>query len=82
MENQYSDATGLSATVFKNNNTGETFLAIRGTNDLADILTNLVNIALFGSTTLHPQYISLKNKVQEWIDSEKWLCCKNFLDYT
>ncbi|SER25795.1 Ca2+-binding protein, RTX toxin-related [Nitrosomonas sp. Nm51] len=69
---QHIDATGLSATVFRDNNTGETYLAIRGTEatDPADLLTDLVNIALFGSTTLQPQYLSLKSQVQAWIDAE------------
>lgn len=72
---QHSDSTGLSATVFKStdSNNPQTFLAIRGTEvtDPGDMLTNLVNIALFGDTTLHPQYISLKSKVQEWLDTGK-----------
>lgn len=61
----------MSATVFKDNNTGETYLSIRGTEatDPADLLTDLVNIALLGSTTLQPQYQSLKTKVQEWLDN-------------
>jgi hypothetical protein len=68
---QHTDLTGLSATVFKDNNTGETFLTIRGTEitDVGDMLTNLINITLFGSTTLQPQYQSLKTKVQDWIDT-------------
>jgi hypothetical protein len=67
---QHTDATGLSATVFADKNTGEAFLAIRGTeiSDPADILTGLVNIALFGSTTLQPQYQSLKTQVQTWLN--------------
>ncbi|MCP5273849.1 MAG: hypothetical protein H6936_03140 [Burkholderiales bacterium] len=32
-------------------------------------MTDLVNIALLGSTTLQPQYQSLKTKVQEWLDN-------------
>ncbi len=67
---QHTDATGLSATVLADKNTGETFLAIRGTeiSDPADLLTGLVNIALFGSTTLQPQYQSLKTQVQTWLN--------------
>lgn len=75
VEDQYNDATGLPATVFKSTDpeNPQTFLAIRGTEitDVGDMLTNLINIALFGDTTLHPQYINLKSKVQEWIDTEK-----------
>ena len=67
---RHSDATGLSATVFKSTDSGnpQTFLAIRGTNDPLDLLTGLVNIAIFGSTTLQPQYLSLKNQVQTWLN--------------
>jgi len=66
VEAKHSDLTGLSVTVFKDHETDETFLAIRGTNDPLDLLTDLVNIAVFGSTTLQPQYNNLKNKVIEW----------------
>ena len=75
VEDQHTDPTGLSATVFKSTDpeNPQTFLAIRGTEilDPGDMLTNLINIALFGDTTLHPQYISLKSKVQEWLDAGK-----------
>ena len=68
----HSDATGLSATVFKSTDPDnpQTFLAIRGTNDLLDLLTDLVNIALFGSTALQPQYLNLKNQVQTWMNDD------------
>lgn len=68
---QHTDATGLSATIFATDTTGETFLAIRGTEEgnLRDLLTDLINITWLGDTTLQPQYISLKFKVAEWIES-------------
>jgi len=64
---QHTDATGLSATVFANDATGETFLAIRGTQitDPADLFAGL-SLAIFGSTLLQPQYASLKTQVQAW----------------
>lgn len=50
---QYNDTlaeggsnSGLSVTVFEDKVTGEKFLAIRGTNDLQDILSDIVDIAL------------------------------------
>ncbi len=69
---RYSDATGLSATVFRQaddpDNT-QSFLAIRGTeiSDPADLITGLINIVSLGSTDLHLQYIKLKAKVVEWL---------------
>lgn len=67
---QYTDATGLSATVFADAD-NNTFLAIRGTeaSDPMDLLTDLINITWLGSTALQPQYISLKFKVAEWIEN-------------
>jgi hypothetical protein len=58
--------------VFKSTdpNNPQTFLAIRGTNDPLDLLTDLVNIAVFGSTKLQPQYSNLKNKVTEWLGND------------
>jgi hypothetical protein len=51
---QYTDVTGLSGTVFADKVSGETFLAIRGTeaSDLMDLLTDLIDITWLGSTTL------------------------------
>ncbi|GKS69955.1 hypothetical protein W03_19590 [Nitrosomonas sp. PY1] len=66
---QYNDpAIGLSATVFADNVTEETFLAIRGTEitDPGDIFAGLP-IAIFGTTVLQPQYASLKTQVQAWL---------------
>jgi hypothetical protein len=66
---QHTDATGLSATIFANDATGETFLAIRGTQmtDPGDLLAGL-SLAIFGSTVLQPQYASLKTQVQAWLN--------------
>lgn len=47
---QYSDGTGLSATVFVNNATGSTSLAIRGTDAVNDVITDVIDIGLFGTT--------------------------------
>ncbi len=68
---QYADIAGLSAMVLTSRNSQETFLAIRGTegDDLRDLLTDLIDITWLGSTTLQPQYISLKLKVAEWIQN-------------
>jgi hypothetical protein len=49
--------------LFFDNTTNQKILAIRGTNDPADILIDLVNIALIGSENLNPQYDALKEYV-------------------
>jgi hypothetical protein len=64
---QYTDANGLSATVFADA-AGNTYLAIRGTEMTAqDLLTDIIDIGLFGTTAFQSQYASLKAKVQEWL---------------
>ncbi len=64
---QYSDGTGLSATVFADT-AGNTYLAIRGTEmTVQDLLTDVIDIGLFGTTAFQSQYASLKIKVQEWL---------------
>ena len=66
---QYNDdSNGLSVTVFTDTS-GNNYLAVRGTDDLNDVLSDLVDIALLGSTLLQAQYTSLKAKVTEWIDN-------------
>lgn len=65
---QYTDSiTGVSATVFQEITTGKRFLAIRGTNDLNDLITDVVDIALLGTSAIQTQYTSLKAKVQTWL---------------
>ncbi|WP_347888926.1 hypothetical protein ABHF54_05795 [Nitrosomonas europaea] len=68
---QHTDVTGLSATVFADHITGETFLAIRGTEltDPGDLFAGL-SIAVFGSAVLQPQYASLKAQVAAWLNDE------------
>ncbi|MCE7915933.1 MAG: hypothetical protein DYH15_15040, partial [Nitrosomonas sp. PRO4] len=68
---QYGDTTGLSATVFADKVSGDTLLAVRGTeaDDIRDFATGIFDIMLFGSTQLHPQYNSLKAKVTEWLSN-------------
>ncbi|MXS81831.1 calcium-binding protein [Nitrosomonas oligotropha] len=65
---QYTDITGLSATVLADAD-NKFFLAIRGieASDPMDLLTDLIDITWLGSTALQPQYISLRSKVVEWL---------------
>ena len=53
-------AFGFSATLFEDTLTGKRILAIRGTNDAADLLVDIANVALIGSLDLNPQYTALK----------------------
>jgi Ca2+-binding RTX toxin-like protein len=62
---------GFSAVLFENNLTHEKVLAIRGTQptDQYDWLTDLVDIAIYGSVTLSPQYVSLELFYQQLLSS-------------
>ena len=60
-------SNGLSATVFEDISTQRRYLAIRGTDDLYDVATDLVSIAILGTTKFLGQYQSLRSKVQEWL---------------
>jgi len=60
--------TGFSATVFEKipaqgQTQVERVLAIKGTNDPADILIDFVNLAILGSENLNPQYLALRSYV-------------------
>jgi hypothetical protein len=60
LNHQPDTGSGFSATLFLDNTTNQKNLAIRGTNGPADILIDLVNVALIGSENLNPQYVDLK----------------------
>jgi len=62
--------SGTNATVFRNIETGENFLAIRGTEptDIGDIVADYFIISGV-PTELNPQYTALKDQVQIWLDS-------------
>ncbi len=72
------NANGFSATLFQNNATGQKILAIRGTDDLFDGLTDVVSIALLGTTALQSQYQSLKNYYQQLITEGKLAADETF----
>jgi len=63
----YTATNGLSATVFENVTTRERVLAIRGTDDAADVASDLISVFALGSPKNQGQYQSLRTKVQEWI---------------
>lgn len=57
--------TGLSATVFKHRDSGEAFLAIRGTDGAADLITN--GMLLLGvPSALTAQYLVLQGWISNW----------------
>ena len=61
--------TGLSATVFqKNDGSNEKYLAIRGTEGVLDYVADFFVLAGLPSF-LNPQYVYLKQQVQDWIDN-------------
>ena len=57
---------GLSVTVFEELASGKRYLAIRGTDDFYDVLTDLVSVAVLGTPNFQGQYQSLRQKVLEW----------------
>lgn len=59
-------SNGLSATVFEEISTSKRYLAIRGTNDPADLVTDIIDIGIFGTPERQAQYASLMEKVNEW----------------
>jgi Ca2+-binding RTX toxin-like protein len=60
-------SNGLSATVFEEVGTGRRYLAIRGTDDIEDLLTDVVDVAIFGSPERQAQYVTLKSQVRAWM---------------
>lgn len=65
---QYNHSSnGLSVTVFEEVETGKRYLAIRGTQDANDLLTDIVDVAILGTPLFQSQYQSLRAKVQEWL---------------
>ena len=73
---QLTVTNGLSVTLFarideNGNPTGEQVVAIRGTQDFPDLITDISDIALAGTFKTQAQYLSLKEKIQEWLGSGK-----------
>lgn len=63
---QFNDASGLSVTVFEDKTSHTRYLAIRGTDDLYDLATDAINVAILGGTKYQDQYQALKAKVAAW----------------
>jgi len=63
-EQTFLDPTGLSVTLFQDNS-GNQVVAIRGTNDIDDFLTDAIDIAKLGTAENQAQYSALSGKVQQ-----------------
>jgi hypothetical protein len=61
--------TGLSVTLIENSS-GEQVVAVRGTEptDPADIITDVIDIGILGTSEHQAQYAALSAQVQKWID--------------
>lgn len=66
----FSGTNGLSATIFRNIQTGEVVLSVRGTNDVNDILAD-IEVAALGEPPRQGQYQSLRQRMLQWIRDEK-----------
>lgn len=65
MTQRHDPITGLSAAVFKNRESGEVTLAIRGTDDGIDVIVDGL-LALGAPSQLNAQYVVLKEWIDEW----------------
>jgi len=64
---QYNDpSSGLSVTLFVAAG-GQQTVAIRGTTDLLDLATDIIDIALLGTPEYQAQYAAFSAKVQQWL---------------
>ncbi|MCG7904954.1 MAG: hypothetical protein JAY95_00325, partial [Candidatus Thiodiazotropha taylori] len=66
-EHTYMKTTGLSVTLFENVKTGEQVVAVRGTDDMLDVITDVVDIGVIGTAEKQEQYAALSAKVQQWL---------------
>ncbi len=68
-EHYYINHSGLSVTLFQNSETGEQVVSVRGTNDINDVITDVIDIGALGTTEYQTQYKLLSEKVQLWMDN-------------
>ncbi|MDP1735625.1 MAG: hypothetical protein Q8L44_14795, partial [Sulfuritalea sp.] len=61
--------SGLSVTLFEEVGTGRQVVAVRGTQDVNDLVTDVVDIGLLGTPKYQTQYRDLATKVQSWLDT-------------
>ena len=65
-EHTFLNPTGLSVTLFEDGS-GNQVVAIRGTNDLNDFITDAIDIAILGTPEFQAQYDALSAQVQKWM---------------
>lgn len=65
-EHTFLNPTGLSVTLFEDR-TGNQVVAVRGTQDLQDWATNIIDIGLLGTAEHQAQYEALSAQVQKWL---------------
>ena len=58
-------SNGLSATVFEDTQTHQRYLAIRGTDDVQDLITDAIDVGFLGTSLFQAQYQSLAQKVAD-----------------
>ena len=63
----YADVSGVAATVFQENATGERYLAIRGTTPTAGDLSADGILAAGLPSYLNPQFVGLQAQVETWL---------------
>lgn len=66
---EYSN--GLSVTLFEEVGTGKQVVAIRGTQDMQDLGTNVIDIGILGTPEHQDQYKALVAKIDEWLNGGK-----------
>lgn len=67
-EQTVQNPTGLSVVIFENSN-GNQVVAIRGTDDFNDFVTDAIDIAVLGTPEYQAQYAALSTQVQTWMDN-------------
>ncbi|MDH4321351.1 MAG: hypothetical protein OEV73_07605, partial [Desulfobulbaceae bacterium] len=60
--------TGLSVTIFEEVGTGKQVVAVRGTQDFLDIVTDFIDIGMLGTDEHQAQYKALSAQVRKWLD--------------
>lgn len=65
---QYSDASGVSVTVFQENATGKRYLAVRGTESPGDFNADYI-LAMGFPSYLNPQFIQLREQISQWLSN-------------
>ncbi|MBU0498957.1 MAG: hypothetical protein KJ558_00775 [Gammaproteobacteria bacterium] len=71
----FLNPTGLNATLFEEAGTHKQVVAIRGTEDINDLVTDVIDITVLGTSKYQGQYSALSSKVQQWLADGKLQSC-------